>query len=294
MDGTCGSRHAGAGPDYHAKKALADSLTGQVNALKGQMSALATTLLAQEASATTARHAFLRPQLAPIEAELSQARHRKALQGKELTSVTAGYDGPLARWDALGELAREHPAMRSFKFWFWLTLMFLDTSPALMKVMQLMGRKSAYEQAVDALELRAVKGFAIERDESEFEAEITAETRKQRRQSLIEIADLEAKKTVEVAKDRIDRETATEKEANRLLDDGQRARNLRDVDQWNEWLDPVALAFNTHRWEQWLDDLAAKQRSSSAAGWSGSNGQDFADELSQMLKTSGANKSTTN
>jgi Domain of unknown function (DUF4407) len=267
LDGTCGTRHAGAGPDYVEKKKVSDHLNAQVAVLTAKLERLSHSLLAQEKSSKSTRDAYDRTRITELRREIQQARKRVSAQEKTLIGVTRRYDGPLARWDALNELAHDHASMKSFKFWLWMSLLLLDTSPALMKTMQLLGRVGTYEQAVEELERRAVDHFDDDRLEAEFDKTIAAEARDRRKQAQREIVEYEATKTVETAKHRIDLAAATEQEANRRLDEGQRARNHRDIEEWDKWLEPIAEKMNEHRFEEWVQELESQERTTGESLW---------------------------
>lgn len=296
LDGTCGSRHTGAGPYYAVKKQRANQLSAQATALGAQLASLAKSLLGQEASAKQARDTYARTQIAELGSEIRQARKRLRAQEATLVGVTKKYDSPLARWDALGELAHDHPSMRSFKFWLWLTLLLLDTSPALMKTAQLLGRIGPYEQAVEEAERRAVADFEDQRIEDDAKRELAVEAVERKKRTQTEVADYATGKAAETAKHRIDLQAATEREADRVLDEGQRARNLRDIEEWNSWLEPHARDANRQRFDEWKQQLADAQNDATAPLWAdpGGDGNDFSTVVRGLFGQNGRNSPASN
>lgn len=292
-DGTCGSGHAGFGRNYAAKKQRADRLNTEASALEEQLASLAGSLNAKEAASDHTRDRYDRKQITELEAEIKPTQKRLHGQEEALVGVTRKYDGPLARWDALGELAHEHPSMGTFKFWLWLTLLLLDTSPALMKTIQLLGRMGPYEHAIEEADREAVYKLEGGRREDELERDQAAATSKRKRKSREEISKYETAKIIETAKHRIDLQAETEQATDRRLDEGQRARNLRDVEELDSWIEPYARDLNRQRFEEWREKVADAEKDSNTP-WANADDDDtFARAVNEMFGENGRGASTT-
>lgn len=285
-DGTCGSGHAGFGSNYAAKKRRADQLSDEARALEARLSSLSSSVKSEEAASDQARDQYGRSQIAELNRQIKPAQKRVHQQEEVLVSVTRKYDGPLARWDALGELAREHPSMGTFKFWLWLTLLLLDTSPALMKTIQLLGRMGPYEQAIEEGDREAIDKIEGGRDESDLDRDQAAAASKRKRKAREEVSRYETAKLTETAKHRIDLEAATEQATDQRLDEGQRARNLRDVEELDSWIEPYARQLNRRRLEEWRQKLADEEKGSKSP-WADPDDDPFAQTVNEMFNENG-------
>jgi cell division protein FtsB len=289
LDGTCGSGDVGPGLNYKAKRERADRLKAEAEALKGQLASLAKSLSAEEAASGRTRARYDRSQIDELEGEIKRDQKRLGAQEGTLVSVTRKYDGPLARWDALGEVAHEHPSMATFKFWLWLTLLLLDTSPALMKALQLVGRMGAYEEAIEEADRVAVGKLEGGRRQEELNRDQGRADSERKRDAQEEISDYEIAKVVETAKHRIDLQAATERATDAHLDAGQRARNLRDIEELDTWIEPFRSEMNEQRYERWRQDLAAERDSETP--WANPAADDpFSKAVDEVFRKNGEHR----
>jgi hypothetical protein len=282
LDGTCGSGRAGAGPDYVAKRDRAAALNAEATSLKRQLKALAKSVTAEESASRKGRADYARSRIGELNRDIKHEQGRLDKQEAALVDVTRKYDGPLARWDALGEVAQEHPSMRTFKFWLWLALLLLDMSPALMKTLQLIGRMGPYEIAVEEADREAAEKLEAERRQGKLDRDRIGVDTERERQAKEQIKEYEAEKEVETAKHRIDLQAATDRATDELLDDGQRLRNRRDVEELDSWIEPWARKMNRRRYEEWIQSL--EDRGESPWG----DADEFHDTVNKMFGENGA------
>lgn len=286
-DGTCGSGHAGFGGNYAVKKQRADRLSAEVRALEAQLSSLSSSVKSEEASSDQARDRYGRSQIAELNGDIELAKKRVDQQEATLVGVTQKYDGPLARWDALGELSHEHPSMGTFKFWLWLTLLLLDISPALMKTIQLLGRMGPYEHAIEEGDREAIDKLEGGRDQDDRDRDQAAAASARKRKAREEISKYETAKITETAKHRIDLEAETQQATDDRLDEGQRARNLRDVEELDSWIEPHARELNRRRYEEWRQEFTEAEEDSKSP-WADPDDDDpFAQGVNEMFNKNG-------
>lgn len=286
-DGTCGSHHAGFGSNYVAKKRRADQLSSEARALEARLSSLAGSVKSEEHAFAHARDQYGRSQIAELNSEIKDAKKQVHRQEAMLLTVTQKYDGPLARWDALGELAHEHPSMGTFKFWLWLTLLLLDTSPALMKTIQLLGRMGPYEHAIEEGDREAIDKLKGGRDQDDRDRDQAAAAAARKRKTREEISKYETAKLTETAKHRIDLEAATQQATDERLDEGQRARNLRDVEELDSWIEPYARELNHRRYEKWRQEFAEAEEDSKSPWAEPDDDDPFAQTVNEMFNGNG-------
>ncbi len=287
MDGTCGSGHVGPGPFYKAKEERAQLLAAEADKLKRQLAGLTRSLAADEASSDRSRDKFDNGLIAELDGKIRAEEKELGAQRTDLVSVTAKYDGPLARWDALGEVAHDHPSMATFRFWLWLTLLLLDTSPALMKTIQLLGRMGPYEEMLEERDRETVAGFDQKRAQEEAERDLAEDAARRQRENEEAIDRYKAEKSLETAKHRIDLETETTKEMDRRIDDGQRARNLRDIEEMDSWIEPVARDLNRRRRDEWLKQILEAERKNNTPWGDGDLGSTFEEAVDGLIGRNG-------
>ena len=173
LDGTCGSRHVGAGPIYATKEAEARSLAAQAANAQQAATARASVLEAQQKAAATEAHGDERAQLVQILQRLAVLRGEQA---RDEAAVRTKFVAPIGlsdRLDAMSEIINEHPSTGRFELLLTLLITFLDSAPAVGKAMLLLGPPTPYEQQQEKEEETLLRAAEVHAD-AYLEAEATA------------------------------------------------------------------------------------------------------------------------
>jgi hypothetical protein len=144
-DGTCGTHRAGNGPDYRLKEHVAQRVTAEAQAAEAQAAQLRATLLREQATSAGERQARAHKELASVEGLLRTQRRERAQQESILQHAYSQPLGLADRLDALSNLAASHA---SVGWWNWvlaIIIVLLDTSPALGKLVMILGEPTPYE-----------------------------------------------------------------------------------------------------------------------------------------------------
>jgi hypothetical protein len=175
LDGTCGTRHVGAGQVYDTKIGHARNLQPQAEAAQQAAKARAIVVNAQQHSAAVEAHGDERRQLANVRAQL---KYRQGVRTEDEQNVRVQYGGRVGladRLEALGIIEHTHPSVGGYSLLLTLLLMLVDSAPALGKSLMLIGPKSAYERELDAKEGAAFQTAELNRSARKQAQEISAQ-----------------------------------------------------------------------------------------------------------------------
>jgi hypothetical protein len=222
LDGTCGTRHSGAGPVYHVKEQQAQAIAAQVTVTENRLRDLESTLVSEAKTHAKQGQGFANARLGTVESELATLRKQ---YGASDAGLVRSYDAPIGLLDrvqALGELSSEHPAMK----YTWLLLMtfvlLLDSIPVCFKLLTLLGAPSLYELIQKDAEERRLHRHELAEDQRDVAARIEAT-------EIVEEARFYAKLNRAALEERTRQIVDVEKSVTRSLISELRARAMRDI-----------------------------------------------------------------
>jgi Domain of unknown function (DUF4407) len=227
LDGTCGTKRAGAGTSYRAKEQEASALAAEASATKGELDDLGRRLLREAGSSQRQTKGFATEQLAQVNGELSELRSGYKQEREKLEEAYAEKIGPLDRIDALASLASEHPSMRYIALLLALFILAIDCLPVTFKTLSLLGRPSRYEVIQEERDERQLTRRALEEDARD-------ELRRIEIASRLEEAQVHAKLNGEAIADRLRRIADLEREVSDELVPELRARMMELVPELAE------------------------------------------------------------
>lgn len=210
MDGTCGTKRAGAGPSYRVKEQQASALAAEAAATKGELGELGMQLLKEAESSQHQAKGFATKQLAEVDGELSELHVDYKRERGRLEEAYEAKIGLLDRVDALASLASEHPSMRYIAILLALFILAVDCVPVLFKTLSLLGRPSRYEAIQEDRDERQLARRAVEEDAREELRRIEIANRLQE-------AQMHAKLNGEAIADRVRRIADLEREVSNEL-----------------------------------------------------------------------------
>jgi Domain of unknown function (DUF4407) len=145
LDGTCGTRHAGAGPVYARKEQAARNLAAQAATTNARAESLRTHLLTEQSSREAQATGEDTHELAELRERLA---HERSERETEESALRREYTRPIGladRLDALGVLAARHPSVAHWELLLTLLVLLLDVTPVLSKTLMALGDPTLYE-----------------------------------------------------------------------------------------------------------------------------------------------------
>ncbi len=227
LDGTCGTKHVGAGPSYRAKEQQASALAAEATTTKSELDNLGKRLLKEAESNQQQAKGFAREQLAQVRGELSEMHTSYKRERGKLEKAFEAKIGLLDRVDALASLTSEHPSMRYIAILLALFILAIDCVPVLFKTLSLLGRPSRYEAIQEDRDERQLARRTAEEDARE-------ELRRIEIVSSLQEAQMHAKLNGEAIADRLRRIADLEREISNELVPELRARMLEMVPELAE------------------------------------------------------------
>lgn len=227
LDGTCGTKHVGAGPSYRAKEQQASGLAAEATATRSELDGLGKRLLKEAESSQHQAKGFAREHLAQVNGEFSELNADYKRERGKLEKAFEAKIGLLDRVDALASLASEHPSMRYITILLALFILAIDCVPVLFKTLSLLGRPSRYEAIQEDRDERQLARRTVEEDARE-------ELRRIEIASSLQEAQMHAKLNGEAIADRMRRIADLEREVSDELVPELRARMLEMVPELAE------------------------------------------------------------
>jgi hypothetical protein len=239
LGGFGGSHHAGAGPVYEADFAQAQKLHVEAEAASARMNALRSSLLGEESRRSGEIVSYANTEREKLSRRLAALRAERTVGEKRLAKEGSAPIGLADRMDALTRLGEKHPPIGHLELLLTLLLLAVDSSPAVMKTLMVMGPPCLYEHELEQDEAATKdrndyrRAIELERDRlaCDEEADIhhirgVAAAAKIESQRPLDEAKLAQKGWLNTIKDAMDSVTA-----------GEAARIRRMVDRHNEIAD---------------------------------------------------------
>lgn len=158
IDGGCGTLRPGVGGSAEERQQARDV------ALRDYDEARAALVTAENLARTAAQEAAAaaKQEADRLSAELTRRRDLKKNDQAEFAAGAANYDGLLSRVEALGSLGDKRGDLQLAQLVLFLLFLALEVLPVLVKLMQLGGRLTLYEQLIEKMEESARRSSAME------------------------------------------------------------------------------------------------------------------------------------
>jgi hypothetical protein len=144
-----GTHKAGAGPAYEEKRADAERLGREVRAAQEKADSLRATILREEQDRAGEMIAFENSERHTLEGRLAQLRQERGHGEAEIARSRSAPIGLADRLDALAHLGDRHATVGAFTKLIALLILLVDSSPALAKLLMVLGPPTLYEEEAE-------------------------------------------------------------------------------------------------------------------------------------------------
>ena len=245
QDGTCGTGVPGIGAATEEKKAEADQLRVELDALTRDLSALKAQVREQLKAEDERQNADAQVDLEVLRADVVEIEEQRAEEVRAHRESVGDSDGILARLAALGRLDDDNSVLATAHLLLFLFMTALECLPIIFKTMLALGPPTLYERLV-AL------------DEEKTEARIRL-----RMQTEYEEAETLARSALAAAEARAARTLEAESKATGMVLNAQLAVTREGVRRWRE--EQLATAELEALYADDMSDLGAEATSSGRA-----------------------------